>query len=257
MKILLADDDKLCRMLLKRLLANVPGTEITETEDGVAAWAVIERGFLPDLCIFDVMMPGLSGLDLLEKIRWHPRTQHLRVALCTTLNDRSHVSRAARLRVDAYILKPFSAEVIIREVRKAAEEMEAETDCENPDAVCVRLGIERAAYGEWITELIEHVSMLDGSVGSMMHRKSYRAAAIQVNASKGACSNLGMRKLAATLGRLEAALADAAVNPDAVDELALSSSRTALRDTILAERKRLFGRRPDEEPAARPEEVAA
>ncbi len=242
MTILIADDDKLCRMLLRRVLSSMPGVEISEAEDGVAAWGLIERGFLPDLCIFDVMMPGLSGIDVLERIRMRPPTQHLRVALCTTLNDREHVICAAKLRVDAYIIKPYHAESILREVHKVAQEINSGNDAESAEAVCRRLGIEHAAYGELMIRLMDHMSILDGNVAAMISRGNYRAAAIQVNAANGACTNLGLRKIVHTLKHLETALIAASEMPDSTDEMSIAASRAALRDVVQAERKRVIPR---------------
>ena len=68
MKILIAEDDELSRMLLRDILEKEPGYEVIEAADGQAAWKLLEDGLTPDLCILDVMMPFLDGIGLLKKI---------------------------------------------------------------------------------------------------------------------------------------------------------------------------------------------
>ena len=211
MKILLADDDKISRVLLKRILLSVPGREITEAENGQAAWDILRTGSLPDLCITDNKMPGLSGLELLEKIRNEPRLADLRVMMCTYSSDRGCVTKAAKLRVDYYILKPFQAELLLKQVEKVNQETVAKQTLENPAQVCRRLGITPEIHRELLASLLEELPESYSNICQSLVGGAAPAALIQINGLKGACANLGANRLVAGLSKLETVLQEMAV----------------------------------------------
>jgi two-component system chemotaxis response regulator CheY len=72
MKILVVDDSKAMRMIVKRNLAQVQGIgtlEVTEAENGAHALATIEEQGEPDLVVSDWNMPDMNGLELLQALR--------------------------------------------------------------------------------------------------------------------------------------------------------------------------------------------
>ncbi|WP_167784899.1 response regulator [Ramlibacter rhizophilus] len=106
---LVVDDDALARLALGGLLANIPGVEIVEAEDGQAAWEMLQAGLRPALCCTDLVMPRLDGLGLMEKVRAEPFGADLPFVLITGAADRSSLQGALRQRADGFIVKPFSA----------------------------------------------------------------------------------------------------------------------------------------------------
>ncbi|MGD8709749.1 MAG: diguanylate cyclase [Ectothiorhodospiraceae bacterium] len=66
--VLLADDDRVPRTLLRRML-EAWGLQVTEVEDGLAAWEVLQSESTPRIAILDWMMPGLDGVALCRKLR--------------------------------------------------------------------------------------------------------------------------------------------------------------------------------------------
>lgn len=62
----------------------------------------------PDLVVLDWLMPGLSGIEILRRIRLEAHTRTLPVLMLTARTDREDRMRAAELGVDAYIGKPFA-----------------------------------------------------------------------------------------------------------------------------------------------------
>ena len=119
MKILIAEDDAVLRLLLRKILASQPHWEVLEAASGLVAWDLLQDGPLPDLCILDIMMPDLGGLELLKKIRRDERLKVLKVILCSALKDRQTVIQAAALGIRQYILKPFTSEFVLQQVEQA------------------------------------------------------------------------------------------------------------------------------------------
>src|SRR5436853_2478670 len=97
---LIADDEPLALRRLREMLVDVPWIALVgEATDGVDAARMIDQ-LTPDLVFLDVVMPGLTGLELLSRIRHRP------TVVFTTAYDRYAVA-AFEARALDYILKPF------------------------------------------------------------------------------------------------------------------------------------------------------
>jgi len=81
---------------------------------------------IPDirLVIADIMMPEMSGLDLLRKMHETPAWKDIPVIMCTSLADAEHVKMASRLGCRHYILKPFHGDVLLQKVTAALKHEE-------------------------------------------------------------------------------------------------------------------------------------
>jgi len=107
--ILLVDDSRASRMLCSSVIKSLhPGLVILEAGDGDAALAVLDA-HTPDLAVLDMNMPGMSGLELAERIR---ATQpDMKLALLTANVQEAIQRRAAALGV-SFFRKPISEAVI-------------------------------------------------------------------------------------------------------------------------------------------------
>lgn len=117
-KIMLVEDDNNLREIYEaRLLAE--GYEIVAAKDGedALAMAVKEK---PDLIISDVMMPKISGFDMLDILRSTPETKNTKVIMMTALSQAEDKSRADRLGADRYLVK---SQVTLEDVAKVAQEV--------------------------------------------------------------------------------------------------------------------------------------
>jgi len=117
-KIMLVEDDNNLREIYEaRLLAE--GYEIVSAEDGeqALAMAVKEK---PDLIISDVMMPKISGFDMLDILRSTPETKHTKVIMMTALSQAEDKARADKLGADKYLVK---SQVTLEDVAKVAQEV--------------------------------------------------------------------------------------------------------------------------------------
>ncbi len=103
-KILIADDEAEIRSLLKLYLEN-DGYSVVEAEDGIKALEMVisEK---PDLCVLDIMMPGMDGYQVLRKIR---EDNNVPVIILSAKDADSEKILGLNLGADDYIAKPFNA----------------------------------------------------------------------------------------------------------------------------------------------------
>ena len=117
-KIMLVEDDNNLREIYEaRLLAE--GYEIVSAADGEEALAVAVKE-KPDLIISDVMMPKISGFDMLDILRTTPETKDMKVIMMTALSQAEDKGRADKLGADRYLVK---SQVTLEDVAKVAREV--------------------------------------------------------------------------------------------------------------------------------------
>ena len=114
MKVLIAEDNAFSRKLLVKTLEK-SGYQPVIAEDGEQAMAVMQSPAAPLLVLLDWMMPGLSGIEVCEKIRSLDMQVPPYIIMLTAKADREDVSEGFSMGADDYIKKPFdSAELIAR-----------------------------------------------------------------------------------------------------------------------------------------------
>lgn len=118
MKILVVEDEKNMRVLLSHLLAKLPNVEVIEASSGHEAWQLLEHGLRPDLCMTDLDMPEMGGIELVQRIRSSAPLKHLKVIMCSAVKERRRVEEALSLDVSGYVLKPFSVAKVHETVRR-------------------------------------------------------------------------------------------------------------------------------------------
>ena len=102
-KIMLVEDDNNLREIYEaRLMAE--GYEIVTARDGEEALAIAVKE-RPDLIISDVMMPKISGFDMLDILRSTPETKNTKVIMMTALSQAEDKARADKLGADRYLVK--------------------------------------------------------------------------------------------------------------------------------------------------------
>jgi DNA-binding response OmpR family regulator len=113
-RILVADDEPDIRDLLTFKLGQA-GYTVQAVGNGTQALAAIEAD-PPDLAVLDYMMPGLSGIDVLRKIRGDTRMSGVRVILLTARAREADVDAGFMTGADDYIIKPFSPRELLHRV---------------------------------------------------------------------------------------------------------------------------------------------
>src|SRR6185436_11103549 len=104
------DDDALAGVYLVRLQAE--GFEVRRVANGEEALAAATE-YQPDLILLDVMMPKVSGFDVLDILRNTPETANMKVVMLTALSQEADRKRAQELGVDDYLVK---SQVVITDV---------------------------------------------------------------------------------------------------------------------------------------------
>jgi len=110
--ILVIDDDPSIRMLVTDVLG-LEGYDVRTAEDGFAGLRLIEEQ-RPDCVVLDVMMPGLDGHAVLQRIRAGEGGPDLPVVMLTAAADDSQAWQAWTEGVDYFLAKPFDPDELLR-----------------------------------------------------------------------------------------------------------------------------------------------
>ena len=107
--LIVEDDDELRKLLIEIF---EPIFEIFEAKNGEEAFKIAQLNS-PDLILSDVMMPGISGINLCARIKSHFDTSHIPVILLTALSSVEHNIKGLNCGADDYITKPFNIRILI------------------------------------------------------------------------------------------------------------------------------------------------
>jgi CheY-like chemotaxis protein len=104
-RLLVVDDEEAMRLLLR---VNLPlsGFEVVEAANGHDALELARRERF-DLVLLDVMLPGMSGIEVAEELRRDPRTAHVPVVFVSARADSTDVERGYAAGAVDYVTKPF------------------------------------------------------------------------------------------------------------------------------------------------------
>ena len=112
---LVVDDDVDVARILKTILEK-DGRPVQVAHDGESALRAVGED-LPAVVFLDLMMPGMSGFEVLERLRASPRTATLPVIMLTANTGDEALMRGYATGADYYIPKPFTPGQILRGVR--------------------------------------------------------------------------------------------------------------------------------------------
>jgi DNA-binding response OmpR family regulator len=105
-KILIAEDEPLSRRLLEHVLTGY-GHEVVVTADGNQAWDALQAPDAPHLAVVDWMMPGLTGLQICDRVREAPKPDLTYVILLTAKGEKADIVRGLAAGANDYLTKPF------------------------------------------------------------------------------------------------------------------------------------------------------
>lgn len=113
LRVLVVDDSKMARKLIRRVLSNMGIRHLTEAVDGSEAINILAQDTF-DLVVTDYNMPEVNGLELTEYIRGHETLSHLPILMVTSEANETHLSNVAQSGVNAMVDKPFEPTLVKR-----------------------------------------------------------------------------------------------------------------------------------------------
>lgn len=115
-RVLVVDDMPTMRKLVRKYLKDLGFMDVVEADDGQTALPMVEKcraeGKPVGLVISDWNMPRMKGIELLKKIRASSETRTLPFILLTAEAEKEPMALAKDAGVDAYLQKPFTAEML-------------------------------------------------------------------------------------------------------------------------------------------------
>ncbi|MBL8068734.1 MAG: response regulator [Armatimonadetes bacterium] len=151
MRVLIADDDPIIRLDLRQMLETLGYQVVAEAEDGLAAVS-LTKSESPDVCLLDVKMPSLDGIDAAGQIAEEGLAP---TVLLTAYSDSELIERAKEAGVFGYLVKPFkpsdlgpaievarsrfeSNQILNREISDLTERLEARRAIEKAKGILMK-----------------------------------------------------------------------------------------------------------------------
>jgi two-component system phosphate regulon response regulator PhoB len=105
-RVLLVEDDADIRELIRYSLARA-GFKVEEASDGGEALEKV-MSFAPDLVVLDLMLPGMTGLEVCQRLRSRPESARLPILVVSAKGNASDRALGLAMGADDYVTKPFS-----------------------------------------------------------------------------------------------------------------------------------------------------
>ncbi len=136
--VLIVEDDEDIRELVSYHLLK-EGYQVASVASGEEALNSVEAQ-TPDLILLDVMLPGMDGLTVCQRLRSSPMTADVAIMMLTAKSEEADIIRGLNIGATDYVTKPFSPKVLLARVRavlrrKQAVETAEESDVEECDEV--------------------------------------------------------------------------------------------------------------------------
>lgn len=114
--IVVAEDEENIGFIVKTQL-QYAGFSVVWEEDGEKALEAIQRE-VPKVVVLDLMMPIMSGFDVLKALKKDPATKEIPVIILTARTQEMDIKRAILLGADEYLIKPFLPTDLVNRVEK-------------------------------------------------------------------------------------------------------------------------------------------
>jgi len=161
--LLVVDDNPMNRDMLARRLAR-RGYTVTVAADGYQALAMIDAQPF-DLVLLDIMMPGISGLDVLKTVRQRYAVADLPVIMVTAKDESDDIVAALQLGANDYVTKPLDFPVVLARTQTQLSLKRAMQDIQRLAAQLeLRNRFIRETFGRYLTDEVV-TSLLDSPEG--------------------------------------------------------------------------------------------
>ena len=140
-KILVVEDDESIRNLIKLTLEQFQ-YEVQAFEDAESAWKYLQDD-TADVGIFDLMLPGMSGLDLIAKIRKDEQLQDFPVIILTAKDSEIDKVIGLDSGADDYVTKPFGMMELVSRIKAVLRRSKGSQERENPEIQGVHIDVKK------------------------------------------------------------------------------------------------------------------
>src|SRR5208282_1233042 len=117
MKLLIVDDHPIVRSGLRRLLSTEPAFDIEEAATGQEALAIV-RQFQPDLVILDLNLPGIGGLEVINRLKIE--NARIRILVLSMHDNPIYVARVMQAGAKGYVSKNAPPDQILAAIKRVA-----------------------------------------------------------------------------------------------------------------------------------------
>lgn len=201
MKALVIDDDPVSRMVLAHLLGGFAALEVVEAESGQAAWQMMEDGLRPSICCCDMRMPGLSGLELLQRMKSTPELAEIPVVLVSAETEAPGIQHALKCGAAAYLRKPLNA-AEARERLAGLLEKALLAFVETPVATMERLRIDAPRLAAYLSAYEGQVREQTEQLASLLHGGGQGEVKARIAGLQKGSQTLGLWRAADSLAQL-------------------------------------------------------
>jgi two-component system chemotaxis response regulator CheY len=235
MMVLICDDNESLRLLMATLIQRDLGYEVSEAADGMQAWQALDSGLAADLCVLDLRMPSLGGMELLARLRADRRFQQLKVLVCSSEDGRAKVLSALSFGLSGYLIKPFTAGEFVDKVRRLCEAApigNGDQPLEPMETALERLTIDSKTYLELLDLFTKEVAGVITDLRVCSEGISQQEIETRLVGLRGSGRTLGANALVAELLRLQALQVNGQEVQPATIELYLESLERINKDLI-------------------------
>ena len=153
--ILLIDDDRVCQRLGEKIFG-AAGPEVLSAGTARGGLELLMRTVLVDLVILDNQLDGDWGWTFLAEARLRPYFKDLPVVVYSGAAGREDVMRYLELGVQAFLMKPYRADLLLAELQKTLKTDRMQRLMLDPAEVCRRLGISARDYAGLLNAAVMH-----------------------------------------------------------------------------------------------------
>jgi len=204
MNLYLIDDDLVARMALVDVVESITagkGFKLTEFDSADEAWAALSTtSVIPDMVLCDIRMPGMSGLDLLQRLVELP--SRIPCVLISSSADMETIKRAASLGAAGYIVKPFAHQEVVPRLTKYFAAAQAKA-AESPADTIKRLKVTQDRYMTYLGGLSAQIKQLVSEVRSSDVEQAVAKVRSKIDSLISGCTTLGLWKTSQVLMKVK------------------------------------------------------
>lgn len=166
--VLIAEDDPIFRRVLQSWFTRWD-YQVTAVENGLDAWAILQKEDAPQLAVLDWIMPGLDGIELCRRIRSRDNGPYRYVILLTAKDHKEDIVAGLESGADDYLTKPFDVEELRARVRAGKRILDLQAAL-----IRARSALQFEAAHDGLTAIWNRSAILDLLIGEMERSRRNR-----------------------------------------------------------------------------------